>query len=350
MHDIRNKKNILINIVLCACSFILAICAAEYVVRRTDMDGFFGYKMWLGTINSQRYFSSSATVVLIGDGIYNLTDGNCYPSDPSGRLPLKEINPADGKYWYCVIYDKKQRRQGYNPERKRQMALVGDSFTFGEGVPETDTLGYLLNNQYRQINFQNMGKAGANIGDITKICQEIAESGHEVDEVIYFYNINDVRMSKIVSVKQKSVTDFQNVIGLNDDIGNHPLTKFLSKSALFSLTRKEWIMQRDSYFTIRNYKDMYLSESNRQEFLSTMDEIQSINDMLARRGISFRMVIYPLLHKDMLGRYPFESIHAAVIRACNERGIKCLDGYGAFKDDYSLKKFAVHPLDYHPTD
>jgi hypothetical protein len=348
MNDLRRKKNILINIVLCLCSFIFALSAAEYALGKTDIEGFYGYKMWWGMIDSRRYFSSTPTVIISGVRTFNLTDGNCYPSDPSGLLPLKELNPDDGKYWYCVSYDKKLRRQGFNPDRKRSIALVGDSFTFGEGVPETDTLGYLLNNRYRQINFQNRGEAGANIRDIAKICQGIAESGHEVDEVIYFYNLNDIQMSKIFSSQQKNVIDFQNVIGLNDDIEYQPITKFLSKSALFSLARKEWIMQRESYLSIRNYRDMYLSENNRREFLSTMDEIRSIQDMLARRGISFRMVIYPLLHKDMLGRYPFASIHAAIINACRERGITCLDGYEPFKDYYSLKKFAVHPLDYHP--
>jgi hypothetical protein len=93
---------------------------------------------------------------------------------------------------------------------------------------------------------------------------------------------------------------------------------------------------------------MYLSESNRQEFLSTMDEIRSIKDTLAARGISFRMIIYPLLYKDLLGRYPFEQIHEVITSECQKRGVICLDGYVPYKSYYSMKRFAMHPLDYHP--
>jgi hypothetical protein len=347
MNNIGNKKSLPTNIVLCLFSLILVLSVAEYAARKTDIEGFYGHKTWLGKIDSVGYLSTSRTVA-IGGEIFNLTDGNCYPSDPSGLLPLKEFNPVAGKYWYCVMYDKKQRREGYHPDRKRQIALVGDSFTFGEGVKDTNTLGYLLNNKYPKINFQNRGQSGAYIGDIMQRCKEIIESAPEIDEVIYFYNLNDVRISKIVRSRMKRITDFQNVYWSKDEEKYGPVTKLLSKSALFSLARKVWIIKWESSLTIQNYKDMYFSESNRQEFVSTLDEIQSMKDMLARRGISFRMIIYPLLYKDMLGRYPFESIHAAIINACNERGIKCLDGYEPFKDYYSLKKLAVHPLDYHP--
>jgi hypothetical protein len=315
--------NILKNIVLFLCSLIIALCVAEYAVRKINIEGLSGRKMYMDS-------------------------GNCYPSDPAGRLPLKMNNPADGKYWYCVTYDKKLRLQGFNPERKRQIAIVGDSFAFGNGVTETDTLGYLLNESYPEINFQNWGKSGANIDDVVKESKEIIKYVPKLEEVIYFYNLNDIRMSKEVTSQLESIIDFQNIRWWKDKEPSDPVSNALSKSALFSLIRKVLVLEQESSLTVLNYKNMYLGESNRQEFLSTMDEMKSIKDMLAQHGISFRLVIHPLLYKDLLGRYPFESIHAQIINACNERKIMCLDGYAPFKNYYSLKKFAVHPLDYHP--
>lgn len=216
-------------------------------------------------------------------------------------------------------------------------------------MKETDTLGYLFNETYPEINFQNWGKSAKNIDGVAEQCKKIIKSVPAVEEVIYFYNLNDVRMSKIMSIKQKHIIfAFHNINWVNDNKSYGTFERLLFKSALFSSCRKVWIIKRESSLSIKNYKDMYLNESNRQEFLSTMDEIRSMKDMLAAHGISFRVVIYPLLHKDLLGRYPFESIHAAIINACNVRGIECLDGYAPFKKYYSLKKFAVHPLDYHP--
>jgi hypothetical protein len=200
----------------------------------------------------------------------------------------------------------------------------------------------------RKINFQNWGTGGANIDTVVKQCKNIIESVPAVEEVIYFYNLNDVRMSKTVSSQQKLIMDFQNVRWLNDEQRYGSLVKVLSKSALFSSARNACVIKWDSSLTVQNYKDMYFSENNRQKFLSTMDDIRLIKDMLAARGISFRMIIYPLLYKDMLGRYPFEQIHEVIISECHKRGVTSLDGYIPFKSYYSMKRFAVHPLDYHP--
>ena len=348
MNYIKSKVNILINISLCVCVLMLSIGVAEYALRKTAIEGLSGNKIWVGEGPDSKYYKSLAQEVAAECRDFEFTSGNCYPSDASGRLPLKVINPYDGNYWYCVSYNKKQRRQGYNPNRKRQIALVGDSFTFGQGVKETDTLGYLLNETYPEINFQNWGKSAADINTVTEICKDIIKSVPSVEEVIYFYNLNDVLMSEEISSQQKDIIDFQNVRWWRDEQRYGTLEKVLSKSTLFSLVRRIWVVNRESTLTIQNYKDMYLSKSNRKEFLSTIDEIQTIKDTLAARVISFRMIIYPLLHKDLLGRYPFESIHAVIINECNKRGIICLDGYVPFKSYYSLKKFAVHPLDYHP--
>lgn len=348
MHHIKRRFNILINIALFVCALALAVCGAEYTLQKTVIEGLSGHKIWVGEQGNSKNYPLLTPVLAAACKDFEFTSGNCYPSDPTGRFPLKVMNPYDGNYWYCVSYNKKQRHQGYNPGRKRQIALVGDSFVFGEGSKETDTLGYLLNEKYPQINFQNWGKGGANIDEVVKQGKNVIESLPAVDEVIYFYNLNDVRMSKMMSSRQKHIIDFQNTQWLIDEERSGNLERVLSKSALFSLVRKIWVIKRESYLTVQNYKDMYLSETNRQEFLSTMDDIQSIKDMLAARGISFRMIIYPLLYKDLLGRYSFEPVHAAIINACHERGIICLDGYIPFKSYYSLKRLAVHPLDYHP--
>ncbi|MFA5323991.1 MAG: hypothetical protein WC373_15065 [Smithella sp.] len=350
MRYLKGKKNVLINIALCLCALMLALGIAEYALRRINIEGLSGEKIWVvkGMGASEKYHSLSK-VLTAACKDFTFSVGNCYTSDPTGRLPLKVSNPDDGQQWYCVPYNVKQRHHGYNPERKKQIVLVGDSFVFGQGVKESDTLGYLLNEKYPEINFRNLGENGANIDRVARKCKNIIESEPAIDEVVYFYNLNDVRMSETVNIKLRHIIiDFQNIQWVNDEEPYETIVKLLSKSALFSLVRKTWVIKRESSLTAQTYKDMYLSEYNRREFLSTMDYIQSIKDRLAVRGISFRMIIYPVLYKDMTGGYPFECVHALITRECHKRGIICLDGYVPFKGCYSLKKFAVHPLDYHP--
>ncbi len=73
-----------------------------------------------------------------------------------------------------------------------------------------------------------------------------------------------------------------------------------------------------------------------------------MNKFARLQGIKFYVVIYPLFYKDRLGRYPFNDIHRRLMDACAEQGITCFDAYQPFKKYYSLKRFIVHPVDYHP--
>lgn len=114
-------------------------------------------------------------------------DGHCYSSDARGSFPIAleetadrekfakkvrtyrhtsfagaPLKPADVAYLRahtpdCVIYDRRSRRHGFFPGRARTVALVGDSFTQGEGVKDQDTLGYLLGQRYGEVNFQTVG-------------------------------------------------------------------------------------------------------------------------------------------------------------------------------------------------
>ncbi len=85
--------------------------------------------------------------------------------------------------------------------------------------------------------------------------------------------------------RKKLMIDFQNARWYQDKVRHGAITNILSSSALFSLIRKVWVINRESFLTVQNYKDMYLSELNRQAFLSTMDDIRSVEDMLAAWNI-----------------------------------------------------------------
>ena len=73
-----------------------------------------------------------------------------------------------------------------------------------------------------------------------------------------------------------------------------------------------------------------------------------MNEMAKEKEIPFNIVIYPLLYKNLWGRYPFKPIHTLLIDFCKNNSLKCVDGYLAFDSYRSLKKFTVHPVDYHP--
>lgn len=318
----------------------------ELALRYVVDPGLAGEKLWISARDDDHPSLSAAVARLCSE--FPFSWGNCYPTDPTGLLPIRTQDPQTGQAWYCVAYDEKRRATGSDPDREYQAAIVGDSFAFGEGVKETDTLGYLMNQRYPKVNYRSYAAPAAGIEDVVETCRKLLLLAPEVRSIIYVYNLNDVLLSRAVAGRQKYIVDFQNFRPSQARTGEGRIAKALGWSRLYALTRRAWVVHRESALTTRNYQDMYLGDANRSEFAATMDALKVVNDMAFDRGVSFAVVVHPLLHKDLLGRYPFEAVHGAIMLACRERGVPCLDGYEAFRDFFSLRSFAVNPLDYHP--
>jgi hypothetical protein len=336
-----------VNIALGLASLSISVGLVELGLRFAVDPGLDGEKLWIGDMGQNRHPQLSAAVARQCRE-FPFSWGNCYPTDPTGLLPITAKDPQTGRTWHCVAYDEKRRAAGYDPGREHQAAIVGDSFAFGEGVKETDTLGYLMNQEYPTVNFRSYAGSGADIEQVSDTSTRILLLAPAVRSIVYIYNLNDVMLSPEIRGRQKYIVDFQNVRQSLDGRDQGPAAKALAWSRFYALARKAWVVRRESALTTRNYEDMYFSGANRSEFVASMDMLKEINEMARDRGVSFAVVVHPLLYRDLLGRYPFEDVHGAIVRACRERGVPCLDGYEAFRGFPSMKPFAVNPLDYHP--
>jgi hypothetical protein len=115
--------------------------------------------------------------------------GICYSSNKNGYFPI-DLNREIGREAlrermvsdeadrvmteladatpYCIVLDWVERKRGFFREREKEVAIVGDSFAFGSGVLNEDTLGYLLGLRFTSINFKNFGWPGFNISAVSK--------------------------------------------------------------------------------------------------------------------------------------------------------------------------------------
>ena len=155
----------------------------------------------------------------------------------------------------------------------------------------------------------------------------------------------------IFFLQQKFINDFQN-IRFNNIYETYPgaITNLLSRSKLINFIGKTIILQIESKHTIDYYSDAYFDFSNDGELNQTIKMIVSANKNLKGKNKSFQIIIYPLFYKNLLGKYPFIKIHNLLLNICKENNISCIDLYPAFDKYYSLKKFTVHPIDYHPNE
>jgi len=272
----------------------------------------------------------------------------CYPTNPRKYFPISYIDPESGRLVYCVACDPAKRKKGYFPERKEQAALVGDSFTLGEGVKDEDTLAYLLDVKFPQINFRNFGESGAYISDIQIMTTEILKSEKQIRNIIYFYNLNDVMRYEEAEKMEHYITDFQNLSWYS--MHHNFLTSILSKSTMFRLLEKGIVLRQHTQLTIQNYREMYFERANAKELEESLQKLVEMNVLAKENGARLFVVLYPLMYKDTSGIYPFTAIHQFLANFCKEHGIRCLDGIHAFAAFPSLQPFTVHAIDYHPNE
>jgi hypothetical protein len=247
-----------------------------------------------------------------------------------------------------VRYDLRRRRLGSHPERARQVALVGDSFTFGEGVKEENTLGFVLSEKFPTINFLNFASSGAGINQVRNEVDRVLADYRRPTDIVYFYNINDILMTAPTAQRFSYLMDFESVRWADvrrqeDDEG------WLARhSTLYKLLDRAFFMRRMSALTTQNYLDMYFSSENASARSETMKKIEEMAQRSREQGVGFWVVLYPLLHKDFWGHYPFEPIHRLMMKVSTRAGAGAVDATAAFENDRRMTDFIVDPSDYHP--
>jgi lysophospholipase L1-like esterase len=273
----------------------------------------------------------------------------CYPDAEDTTLPIKVTDNATGKEYRCVEDNESLRQAGYFPQRPDGALIVGDSFAYGGGVPENQTLASFLDAVFPRYNFLNYGRSGADVAAVAGVLQKALEEHPDVKYVMYFYNINDVLVYGELRSQQKFINDLELVRLNRIEQYVSPLGQLLSHSALYRFINQMVTLRWETALTTRNYVRAYDPRFNAQGLAETAQTIVGMDRLVARRGGRLVVIIYPLLYRTMGGGYPFEPVHQRLAKICADNGIAFVDGYGAFAAEKSLKPLQVHPLlDYHP--
>jgi len=293
---------------------------------------------------------------------------DCYSSQPADTVPLNFRKIANAKNIlhkiapnmadfvikntpYCIKYDQKRRLDGTAPQLSKSIVLLGDSFTFGEGLSFRHTLGAMLAKHYPDLNFKNHGYPGNNIKDIQENISTLLRKNwfKNIQHFLYFYNLNDVLETRRLMKRRRTIiNDFQNIqyYGLSREIINGNPNP-LEYSKLFMWLRRRFLMLGDTKKTVQLYLDAYFSKENAHKLKETFHGIKEIDMKLKSKKKRFTLLIYPLLYKAK-GVYPFQKIHKKLLNFCKEQGIHCVDILPAFAGYPSLRNFIVHPIDFHP--
>ena len=300
--------------------------------------------------------------------VYNrqMTAGlDCYPSDPRGYFDLDLRDPATRARFRtlgvrrledCAEYAPHAVELRYNalqfrdrepPPRTaglRRVAVLGDSFTEGQGVKELDAyprvLEAALNAGGTRWEVLNYGRRGADFPALEDTFEEILAD--DPDVVVYGMMLNDCETSAQLRDRHPFVTSIldgprQKLVLMS---GRPP---FGVRTALFVRRRMDQY-RRDRAMRVW-YADLY-GEKNRDGWLRTQTAILRMHRRMALRGGRFLVATWPVLsHLDQ--GYAFRDAHEAIGRFCHSAGIAWMDLLPVLQGRRA-EDLWVHPHDPHP--
>lgn len=274
-------------------------------------------------------------------------------------------------------FDWSSRNKGYPLEKPRnafRIVVLGDSYTFGQGVTRDETfskkLEGLLNSYGGKIKFEvvNLGFCGLNtLGEL----EILAERGinpetwlpdkryrglaYNPDLIILEYTLNDASTSgrSMEQVKQFDDKWRTGAIMMRVNSGPYslpipePIDKFLTKKSrayLFFMDRYNklkamlGLVEGSPDSTPGRYKE------GSMEWDGSKWALNEIVSLSRQNSIPALLAVWPWLIK--LDDYPFKEVHNKIITVGNRMGFYTLDLFHAFKgmDGQSLSV----PLDGHP--
>src|SRR5262245_21973701 len=292
---------------------------------------------------------------------------DCYPTNPRGYFDAHLADP-DTRTTYeqagirrvqdCASHAPYAVEYRYNslhyrdrePRARRpgvfRVAVLGDSFTEGQGVKEADTyprvLEAILNGAgRRRWEVLNFGRRGADFPALEENFEQLLAASPDL--VVYGLVLNDGEQSDAFRASDPLLSDWAT------GRGRHLVS---AKSQPFGRRTASFVQGRIEKLRVDHgmevwYHDLY-GERNWPGWASTQARIETMHARMRERGGRFVVVIWPLL-VDLDGRYPYRSAHDAILGFCPRSGIPCFDLPRTFSGSNPAGLW-VHPLDPHPNE
>ena len=227
-----------------------------------------------------------------------------------------------------------------------RIAVIGDSFTYGQGIAEemrfTNLLEQRLNDRTRRYEVLNFGRPGAETVDHLEILDTYVLD-LSPDFVILQWFVNDVEgHDKSGRPKPHRLLPSSYLAGL-----------LHRNSALYYLINTRWaalqtnlgiIESHDSYMTKR------FSNPDSEDSQAADKALETFILRLKTRNIPVGIVMFPRLveTEGMVDAYPYDFLFERILNQCKRHDIKCLDLRHKFSRISPAEKLWASRLDYHP--
>ena len=138
-------------------------------------------------------------------GLMGIQSGLIYDKNGIHYLTPGSTGKVFNKKVFIDKYGYRTPDIDYNYIGKRNVLVIGDSQTFGNGVLEEESFVGLLRDEFKNINFFNSSVPGYQIKHHRENLKRIKDFDG-IDKIIYFFTLNDVfDLSNLVKTKEKLI-------------------------------------------------------------------------------------------------------------------------------------------------
>lgn len=288
---------------------------------------------------------------------------DCYPSDPAHLFDIDLGDEPTRRHYQAVGVRGLERAQEFphaiefrynslgfrGPEvlarvpGVRRVAVVGDSFTEGQGAREqgtyTSQLQTLLNarepGQWQVLNF---GWRALDFPELKGSFQKALDA--DPDLIVFGMVLNDGERSADFDRQWPALNDWIMV-------RRPPESASLFSPRLLSFVRDRFETYRIARDTTRWYRDMY-GPANGDGWQRTKDDLREMQKAARARGVPVLVALWPLL-VDLERDYPFADVHDKIGRVCEKGHIPFVDLLPALRGRKTAALWA-HPADWHPNE
>ena len=239
-----------------------------------------------------------------------------------------------------------QRRRPPGPRRKRlDIAVVGDSFTVGEGVQWDDAyparLERLLNlnADVPPAHVTVLAESGTStVTQIGRVRRALARRPDLLLLGVFLNDTEDHRSGDLDRLRE----------GILPQVPSGWRLAVLRRSALLRWAYHRYEGVRAWHQVQRYYRELYDPEySGWQKFTGALAEI---SELAERRGVPLRAVVVPAMVSLDPDRYLFREQHRKIAGALEEAGIPALDLLDDFLGTSDLRVAAWPEIDGHPSE
>ena len=311
---------ILINVAITVCLILALGIAGEIYLRRyvpqKDYRGLYERK------SDPRQYAMKPQADMVGQGVRVTTNSDGFRDT--------EFKDAAGKSRFVI-------------------AVLGDSFTFGQGVKQDDVYPALLEKQLNQsvksdfFRVWNLGVSGYNTEQEAFVFESFVLP-RAPKWVVVGYNINDYEAVDLTP-ENASVNE-----------GGHPQQpSWFEEITEERLLAIQFIKHRIGSL-IRIFRPQWYGSSYVEDILAeylgpgpgwqrVSGLLTKMNDECKANGIGFSVAVLPAMLN--LSQYPFESVHDVVVSYCRSSAIDCVDVLPYFRSK-NLEDTSVSLIDAHP--